>query len=65
VDPDYRQQDIGKAVLRNGLEGLKARGIDIVRLTVDNENTVALSLYESVGFDIYAKTAWYEKILIQ
>ncbi|MGD8391969.1 MAG: N-acetyltransferase, partial [Desulfobacterales bacterium] len=63
VDPDYRQQDIGKAVLRNGLEGLKARGIDIVRLMVDNENAVARSLYESVGFEIYAKTEWYEKAL--
>jgi mycothiol synthase len=61
VDPDYRQQDIGKAVLRNGLEGLKARDIDIVRLTVDNENAAARSLYKSVGFEIYAKTAWYEK----
>jgi mycothiol synthase len=63
VDPDYRQQDIGKAVLRNGLEGLKARDIDIVRLTVDNENTAARFLYASVGFEIYAKTAWYEKAL--
>jgi ribosomal protein S18 acetylase RimI-like enzyme len=32
---------------------------------VDNENAAARSLYESVGFEIYAKTAWYEKILIQ
>ncbi len=63
VDPEYRQQDIGKAVLRNGLEGLKARGTDIVRLTVDNENLAARSLYESVGFEIYAKTEWYAKAL--
>jgi mycothiol synthase len=61
VDPDYRQHNIGKAVLRNGLEGLKARGVDIVQLTVDNENPAARSLYESVGFEVYAKTQWYEK----
>jgi mycothiol synthase len=61
VDPDYRQKDIGKAILSNGLEDLRARGIDIVELTVDSENPAARSLYESVGFKIYAKTVWYEK----
>lgn len=64
VDPDYRQQEIGKAILHNGLEDLKAKGIDIVELTVDSENPAACSLYESVGFEIYAKTEWYEKTVI-
>ena len=63
VDPDYRQQDIGKAILLNGLEDLKNKGIDIVELTVDSENPAACSLYESVGFEAYAKTQWYEKIV--
>jgi mycothiol synthase len=61
VDPDYRQQEIGKAILVNGLEDLKAKGIDIVELTVDSENPAACSLYESLGFEVYAKTEWYEK----
>ena len=61
VDPDYRKQEIGKAVLVNGLEDLKAKGVDIVELTVDSENPAACSLYESVGFEVYAKTEWYEK----
>ena len=64
VDPDYRQQEIGKAILHNGLEDLKAKGIDIVELTVDSENPAACSLYESVGFEIYAKTEWYERVVI-
>jgi mycothiol synthase len=61
VDPQYRQQEIGKAILLNGLKDLKAKGIDIVELTVDSENPAACSLYESVGFEVYARLAWYEK----
>ena len=61
VDPDYRKQEIGKAILLNGLEDLKAKGVDIIELTVDSENPAACSLYESVGFEVYAKTEWYEK----
>lgn len=63
VDPDYRQQEIGKAILHNGLKALKARSADIVELTVDSENTAARALYESVGFKTFAKTKWYEKAL--
>jgi len=64
VDPEYRNQEIGKAILLNGLEGLKGKGVDIVELTVDSENMAACSLYESVGFEVYAKTEWYEKAVI-
>ena len=63
VDPAYRQQEIGKSVLLNGLEDLKAKGIDIVELTVDSENPAACSLYESVGFEVIARLAWYEKLV--
>lgn len=65
VDPDYRQQDIGKAILLNGLQDLKSRGIDIVELTVDSENPAACSLYESVGFEVYARMEWYERVLTE
>ena len=61
VDPDYRQQEIGRAILLNGLDDLKARGVDIVELTVDSENPAACALYESVGFEIYARLEWYQK----
>jgi mycothiol synthase len=64
VDPDYRQKDIGKIILQNGLADLRARGVDMVQLTVDYENPAACSLYESVGFTVYAKTEWYEKPVI-
>jgi len=64
VDPDYRNREIGKAVLLNGLEDLKGKGVDIVELTVDSQNPAACSLYESIGFEIFARTEWYEKAVI-
>jgi mycothiol synthase len=65
VDPDYRQQEIGRAILLNGLQDLKSRGVDIVELTVDSQNLAACSLYESVGFAVYAKTEWYERMVTE
>jgi mycothiol synthase len=64
VDPDHRKQEIGKAILLSGLEDLKAKGIDVVELTVDSENPAACALYESMGFSVYARTEWYEKKII-
>jgi len=60
VDPDYRNQEIGKAILLGGLEDLKRDGVEIAELTVDCENPAACALYESVGFEVYARTEWYE-----
>lgn len=61
VDPAYRRQEIGKAILQNGLKALKARNVDVVELTVASENTAARALYESMGFKMVVKTKWYEK----
>jgi len=63
VDPVYRQQEIGRTILLNGLQDLKTRGVDIVELTVDSENPAACSLYESVGFEVYARMEWYERMV--
>ena len=63
VDPDFRRQDMGKAILVNGLADLKAKGVDVVELTVDSQNLAARSLYESVGFEMVDKTEWYEKVV--
>lgn len=63
VDPQYRQREIGKTILLNGLKDLKSRGVDTVELTVDNENPAACSLYESVGFEVYAELEWYAKVV--
>ena len=63
VDPDFRRRGIGRNVLLAGLSHLKRKGITIARLTADGEETTALGLYESVGFEIYSRSEWYEKKL--
>jgi mycothiol synthase len=63
VDPDYRGKGVGKKVLLNGLTQLKGRGVLSVVLTVDNENKVARSLYQSVGFKVQSSSLWYQKDL--
>ncbi len=61
VDPDFRNQDIGREILLRGLLDLKRRGLGLVDVTVDEENHAALQLYESLGFRIHRTTVWYEK----
>jgi mycothiol synthase len=63
VDPDYRGRGIGKRALLAGLAHLKSKGIQVVELTVDSENTAACALYKSGGFRISSTSAWYEKAL--
>ena len=63
VDPDFRQQSIGKNVLTAGLSYLKLKGVDIVELTADAEMPAALALYESAGFTQYLRVDWYGKKL--
>jgi ribosomal protein S18 acetylase RimI-like enzyme len=46
------------------LRHVKRRGATSVELTVDSENTPALSLYRSFGFKLKARHFWYERLLI-
>jgi ribosomal protein S18 acetylase RimI-like enzyme len=50
-------------VLTAGLSHLKGRGVTLVVLTADGEDHAARRLYESVGFEEWTKTNWYEKKL--
>ena len=61
VDPDYRDKGIGKLTLEAGLSYLKDKGIRVVELTVDSENQPACSLYRAAGFEVQARSPWYEK----
>ncbi len=63
VDPDYRGKGIGKEVLLAGLSYLKRKGVGVVELTVDSQNEAARALYRSAGFQIRARSLWYEKAL--
>ena len=61
ADPDYQGKGIGKKVLLAGLAYLRRKGIMTAYLSVDSENQSALTLYDSVGFELHRKTLWYEK----
>ena len=65
VDPDYRGRGIGRELMMAGLARLKNRGLNIAELTVDSENRIACTLYESLGFEIQSSTLWYEKAVRQ
>jgi len=61
VHPDYRGRGIGRQILLASLADLADKGCDTVELTVDAENQAGLALYKSLGFNVLATTAWYER----
>jgi len=63
VDPDYRDKGIGKKLVLAGLARLKSKGLQVAELTVDSENKAACVFYQSLGFEVQAKTFWYEKVI--
>lgn len=52
VAKDFRGKGYGKALLKDAIEKIKQKWptLDEVRLTVNESNTVACKLYESIGF---------------
>ena len=50
VDPGERGTGLGRALTISGLRYLRARGLFQVMLYVDETNTAAIGLYESLGF---------------
>jgi len=63
TDPDYQGKGVGKRVLLAGLAHLKNKGVRVIELTVDSENKVAHTLYQSVGFEVQTSSLWYEKVI--
>lgn len=63
VDPEFRGKDLGKKLLQTALYQIDKQGAETVELTVDSENTPAVSLYNSLGFTLKSRSLWYEKIL--
>ena len=61
VDPDYRGRSISRLALQAGLSYLLNKQVKAVDLTVDSENHVAYSLYKSSGFQVMARSLYYEK----
>jgi mycothiol synthase len=50
VDPAERGNGLGRALTLIGLRYLRSRGLSQVMLYVDETNTAAIRLYESIGF---------------
>ena len=50
VDPDERGSGIARALTLLGLRHLRSKGLGEVMLYVDESNTAAIRLYESMGF---------------
>ena len=61
VDPDYRGRGIGRLALQAGLSYLQDKQVKAVEITVDSENHAAYSLYKSSGFQVIARSFYYEK----
>jgi mycothiol synthase len=50
IDPAAQGRRVGRTLVRAGLEHLRRRGIREVLLYTESENTVAVHLYERLGF---------------
>lgn len=55
VHPDYRGKGIGSALMQQALQDAQ----DVVLLTVNPENTPAVKLYESFGFNVRTRVDGY------
>jgi mycothiol synthase len=63
VDPNHRGKGIGRELMVVGLARLRNRGLRVAELTVDSENKAAYALYQALGFEVQARTLWYEKLI--
>ncbi len=61
VDPEFQGQGLGKKLLQTAIYKMEKQGVKTVELTVDSENTAAVSLYHSLGFELKSKSLWYER----
>jgi mycothiol synthase len=62
VDPDARGTGLGRALTLVGLRYLRSRGLFQVMLYVDESNTPAIRLYESLGFTHWDTDVMFARI---
>ena len=63
VDTNYRGQGIGKKLILSAIEKARLlKTVEQVELSVVTEQSVAISLYKSMGFEIYGEEAHSLKI---
>jgi mycothiol synthase len=63
VDPAHQGKGLGRKLFQKALYHMYNSGAKTVELTVDSQNTPAVSLYDSLGFKLKLRSLWYEKIL--
>jgi ribosomal protein S18 acetylase RimI-like enzyme len=55
--PAFQKMGLGKAVMREGLRRMKAAGMTRASVGTGFDNTAAVALYRSLGFDVYVMSA--------
>jgi len=63
VLPEFRGKGMGRILLFKALKNFWEAGTRIVSLTVDEQNTAAVSLYTTLGFVLRGRQIWWEKVL--
>lgn len=59
IHPDYRGQQLSKALLRQGIAIAEKEGLESLYLTVTLKNVAAYQLYQKVGFEVIGEN-WDE-----
>ena len=59
VAPAYRGRGLSKPLLLAGMQYLKSTGVEDIGLHVDGNNSPAIRLYTSVGFEKVGELNWY------
>ncbi len=63
VAPSHRGRGLGKPILLAGMDYLQSRGVEYIKLDVDETNGSAIRLYRSVGFKKTMEVHWFESLL--
>ncbi len=60
VNPEHRKSGIGRTLLSTGMEWLYSQGMETIYLGMDAENSKALGLYTSLGYEIEKESVNYK-----
>lgn len=63
VHPDFQRRGLACALLLQGAQLLKDRGMDLAMLSTSSDNLAMQRAAESAGFRVYSKRIWFSKIL--
>jgi len=59
--PDFQRNGLGRAVMLEGLRRLKQRGMKSAIVSTYEDHSLAIKLYESIGFQMVHRLGTYEK----